>query len=66
MKAKILTILNQFEDMIDKIIDSLNNSSNIKFLTILKQVDVSNNNILGLGDSTSSLEKRRNILKNGL
>lgn len=52
--------------MFDNFIDSSDNSLDIELLAILKQVNVSDNNILGLEKSTNSLKKGRNISKNGL
>lgn len=52
--------------MLNNLVDSSDDSLDIKLLAILRQVDVLSNDISSFGDSANSLEERRNILKNGL
>ena len=61
-----MAILNQFKDTLDDLVDSSNDSSDTGPSAILRQVDVSNNDIPDPGDSASGLEEGRDILKNGL
>ncbi len=44
--------------------DSLDSSLDTELLVILKQINVSSNNVLGPKNSVRELKKRRNILKN--
>lgn len=60
-----MAILNQFKDTLDDLVDSSNDSFDTELLAILKQVDVSSNDIPSPRDSPSGLEERRAISKNG-
>ncbi len=64
-KAEILAIPNRFKDTLDDLVDSSNDSSDTEPSAILRQVDVSSDDIPGPGDSASGLEEGRDISKNG-
>lgn len=61
-----MLISNQLNDTFNKLIDSLDNGSNIEVLAELMQIYMSNNNILGSGKREKSLDKKKNFLKNWL
>lgn len=60
-----MAIPNCFKNIIDVFVDSCDNSSDTKILTIFRQVDIASNGISGLGDSVNGLKERRDILNNG-
>lgn len=43
--------------MLDKLVDTLANSPDTKLLVILRQIDISSNDIVGLEDNISSLKE---------
>lgn len=59
-----MVIPHWYKDMLDDFINSLDNSSDIEPLAILKQIHIWNNNIPGLGDSASGLKEKKDLLRN--
>lgn len=52
--------------MLNDLINSVDNSLNNELLAMLKQIDMSSNNIPNFRDSVSDLEKNRDFLGNRL
>lgn len=63
-KLEVLAILNQYKDMHDDFINSLNDSSDSEPSAMSNQVNMLSNNMPGLENSISSLQNKRNFLRN--
>ena len=63
-KSDILAISNKFKNILDELVDSINNSLDIRSSANWRQVDMPNNDIPGLGENASSLKETKDILKN--
>lgn len=61
--SKILPILNQFKDLLDKLIKSANNSFNTETLAKSAEIHLSNNDIPGPGKKKKGLNRETEFLK---
>lgn len=52
--------------MLNNLINSLNDSLDIELLAILRQIDMSSNNILDSKNSANDFEGRKSLSRNGL
>lgn len=59
-----MIISNQYKDMLDEFIDSLDNSLDIKPSAMLKQIIMPSRDILNLRDNSKSLEVNNDLLGN--
>ena len=57
-KSEILSISNKYKNLLEDFVDSFN----IKYFTILKQINLPNNNISGSKDNSCNLNIDNNLL----
>lgn len=65
-KSEILAISNQYNNTLNDLIDSLDDSSNTKLLFMSRQIVVPSGNISDLGDNASGFKKNGDFLGDGL
>lgn len=59
-----MPIPNQFKNIFDDLIDSLEDNTNTEVLAKSRQTHMSNNDIPGLEERIKNLNEEKNILKN--
>lgn len=60
-----MAIFNQYKNIFNELVNSLDNSLDTKPPRMLKQIDISNNDIPGPRNSANGLKETGNLLNNG-